>query len=333
MVFNTHDTMKLMLNLADVHINGRYLFKDNLLYLYNGGSSLSFKMKGEAFAIYLEHIPSPGYFYIIIDRDYSNKIKVLNESGVYQYFFKEKSVHYIDVVKANEANDNALMVKDILVNGELCHYDHLYYKKVKVYGDSTVAGFGILGHNEDPSIHNSDSVRDFVFQALYELDMEMDIFSASGWGLAFSSYTNPKNIGIIDFINKVKINSNINNQNVLKEDLLIISLGCNDNSYIAEDDSLREERITYFKRQYQALIDYELRNNKDLKILMIYGTLKEENAYYLYEETYRYLKPLYKNLYIHKFDGDNTAISNHAYVTAHKRMSEELKAVIEEILK
>ena len=323
----------LMINLANVHINGRYLFKDNLLYLYNGGSSLSFKMNGDSFSVYLKHIPSPGYFYIIIDRDYSNKIKILNESGFYQYSFKEKSVHYIDIIKANEANDNALVIKDIVVNGELCNYDHVFYKKVKVYGDSTVAGFGILSHNEDPSIHNCDSVKDFVFKALYELDMETDIFSASGWGLTFSSYTNPKNIGIIDFINKVKINSDADNKDVLKEDILIISLGCNDNSYISENDSLRETRINYFIKQYQALIDYELRNNKDLKVLMIYGTLKEESAYYLYEETYDYLKPLYKNLYIHKFDGDNTAISNHAYVTAHERMSEELKAVIKEILK
>ena len=67
-----------MIDLSKVHINGRYLFKDDQLYLYNGGSSLSFKMDGDKFTIDLEHIPTPGYFYIIIDRDYSNKIKVLN---------------------------------------------------------------------------------------------------------------------------------------------------------------------------------------------------------------------------------------------------------------
>jgi hypothetical protein len=130
----------------------------------------------------------------------------------------------------------------------------------------------------------------------------------------------------------LKVNSNINYEDDFKPDLLIISLGCNDNSYIQEDSKLRDTRINYFKRQYQALIDSQIKDNKDLKILMIYGTLKEENAYYLYEETYEYLKPLYKNLYIHKFNGDNSAISNHAYVTAHKRMKEELKQVIKEIM-
>ena len=66
---------------------------------------------------------------------------------------------------------------------------------------------------------------------------------------------------------------------------------------------------------------------------MIYGTLLEKDAYYLYEETYQYLKPMYKNLYIHRFNGDDSAISNHAYVTTHNKMAEELKSVIKSILK
>ena len=321
-----------MIDLSKVHINGRYLFKDDRLYLYNGGSSLSFKMDGDRFTIYLEHIPTPGYFYVIIDRDYSSKVKILNDKDSHSISFEKRGVHLIDVVKANEANDNAMIIKDIVINGNLLSYEHNYFKKVRVFGDSTVAGFGILSHHDNPSIHASDSVRDFVYQGLYELDMEMDIFSASGWGLTFSSYTSPKNIGIIDFIDKVKVCSNIDYEDHFKEDVLIISLGCNDNSYISEDKALRDTRINYFKRQYQNLIDHEVRNNPNLKILMIYGTLNEESAYYLYEETYEYLKPLYKNLYIHKFNGDNTAISNHAYVTAHERMAEELKEVLKSIL-
>ena len=324
--------MNLMIDIANLLINGRHLFKDDHIHLYNGGSSVSFKMNGDAFKVILSSSPRPGYFYIIIDRDYSNKIKALNESGVYQYKFKEKSIHYIDIIKANEANDNNLVIEDIIVHGELLRNDHQYYKKVRVFGDSTVAGFGILSHHDNPSIHTSDSVRDFIYQGLYELDMEMDIFSASGWGLTFSSYTNPKNIGVIDFIDKLCVNSNIDYEDHFKEDILIISLGCNDNSYISEDSGLRDTRINYFKRQYQNLIDHEIRNNSNLKILMVYGTLKEENAYYLYEETYEYLKPLYKNLYIHKFNGDNSAISNHAYVDAHERMAQELKDVIKSIL-
>ena len=85
-------------------------------------------------------------------------------------------------------------------------------------------------------------------------------------------------------------------------------------------------------KKYKKLIDSEVNKNPGIKILMVYGTLLETSAYYLYEETYEYLKPFYKNLLIHKFNGDNTAISNHAFVDAHKQMAEELKKVIKEIL-
>ena len=94
-----------------------------------------------------------------------------------------------------------------------------------------------------------------------------------------------------------------------------------------------DRNVKVFIEKYQEVIDSEVMLNNEIKILMIYGTLKEEQAYYLCEQTYEYLKPLYNNLYIHKFDGDNTAASNHAFVTAHNRMAEELKAVIRSILK
>ena len=311
---------------------GRFLIKDDHFYFFNGGSGFSFKMDGNSFSVILASIPIQGYFYIVIDRDFNNKIKVNTSDGVFKYSFTERKIHYIDIIKANEANDNTFELVDLKVDGLLLKYDHVYDKKVRVFGDSTVAGFGILGHNEQASIHSSDSVRDFVYSALYELNMESDILSASGWGLTFSSYTNPKNIGIIDFINKVSVGSTIDYEDDFKPDLLIISLGTNDNSYIQEDPLLKESRTNFYKRQYQALIESQVKDNKDLKILMIYGSLKEENAYYLSEETYEYLKPLYKYLYIHKLNGDRSAISNHAYVTAHERMKDELKTVIKDII-
>ena len=311
---------------------GRYSLKNNHYVFYNGGSGFSFKMKGSGFVISFKSKPQDGYYYIILDRDYSNKVKVYSDKP-YRFQFNNKEPHLVDIIKANEANDNTFELEQFDVDGELLKNDHVYAKSVRIFGDSTIAGFGILEHNGPASVHNSDSVRDFCYHALYELNMKMDIVSASGFGLAFSAYTCPKNIGVYNFIDKVAVNSQVSWEDQNKYDILIVSLGCNDNSYIQEQPHLREQNIQKFIEKYQSLIDKELKLNPNLKILMIYGTLKEESAYYLYEETYRQLKPLYKNLYIHKFDGDNSAISNHAYVAAHEKMSEELKTVIKTILK
>ena len=320
------------MNYKLIKLNGRYYFDGQHYQIFNGGSGFSFKMKGKGFSITLSSIPTNGYFYIIVDRNYLNKVKhQINEKPI-NFSFSGEGVHCVDIVKANEANDNAIILIDLVVDGEQLPYDFNYAKKVRVFGDSTIAGYGILEHQGVGSINNSDAVKDFCYHALYELGYDMDLFAASGWGLTFSIYTEPNNIGIVNFVDKVAVHKSIPWRNEDGADLLIISLGTNDNSFIQEGMINRQDGVKKFVNKYKALIDSELFKNKDLKILMVYGTLKEEDAYYLNKETYRCLKPQYPNLFIHKFHGDNSAVSNHAYVDVHDEMSEELKEVIKEIL-
>lgn len=329
---NENDRKQLMVDFSKIKINGRYLYKGGFYYLFNGGSSLSFKMKGQGFNVSFDSCPIDAYFYIIVDRDYKNKKKYLSSKKDTNIKL-DGNTHYIDIVKANESNDNVFKVLDLSIDdGEILEYDHDYSYRVKVIGDSTVAGFGILAHDGPSSIDTSDSVQDFVYHALYEINAYVDAFSASGWGLAFSIYTCPNRVGLIDYIDKVAVNKHDDWIDNSKYDLLVVSVGTNDNSFIQLDPSLKQERLKEYIAKYKQLLDKETSINPDIKILMVYGTLNEVGAYFVSEETYKALKPLYKNLYIHKFKGDNTAISNHAYVDAHDFMAEELKAVIKDLL-
>ena len=319
------------MNLKNIKLNGRFYLDGDNLYIYNGGSGCAFKIRGNSFTVSINSTPNDGYFYIILDHDYSKKIKVSTKEKNYKYLLGDNNPHFVDIVKANEANDNVFKVAKIEYDGELLEFDESYNGLVKVYGDSTIAGFGILERNGAASIHNSDTIRDFCYHALFDLGFEMDILSASGYGLAFSAYTNPKTKGIFDYLDRVAVNQSIKWDDNSEPDLVIISLGCNDNSYIQEARD-KENRIDEFKMKYKKLIDLQIEKNPSVQILMVYGTLNEEDAYYLYEETYDYLKQFYKNLHIHKFTGDSSAISNHAYVGAHDQMAQELKRVINEIL-
>lgn len=307
---------------------GRHTYKNGVLTFYNGGSGLGFKMQGRKFAISLDIKPQ-GYIYVILDKDYNNKTKFLVKSPLFSYEMPDNKTHYVDIIKANEANDNVMEITNIEVDGILNYdFDHKY--KVRVYGDSTIAGFGILAKDGEASIHNSDSVRDFCFHTLYESGYDFDIMSASGWGLTFSAYTNPNEIGIIDFQDNVMVNSTIKNDSDFKPDLLIVSLGTNDYSYIKIENE--RNRIECFKEKYKQLLLKEVENNKNIKILMLYGTLKESDVYPLIEETYEYLKPRFKNIYLYKMDGDNSAISNHAFVNQHDLMAKQLKTKLKELL-
>lgn len=316
----------------NIKINGRYHIENEELLLFNSGSGISFKTKGAGFAVTLCAKPQPCYYYLIVDRDYENKTKIfVPEHAKHQYLFNDDKEHLIDIVKANEAKDCTLIIKDLIIDGILLAYDHKYEKKAIIYGDSTIAGYGILSHDE-ASIHTSDGVQDFAYHALYELNYDVEIMCASGYGLSFSAYTDPKTIGIYDYLNKTAVKSDFSWKEKIKHDILIISLGTNDASYIAEEPNKKEKYMEMFIKKFKGLIDSEVALNEGIKILMIYGTLKENVAYYIFEETYNCLKPLYKNLYIHRFNGDNSGASNHAYVTAHDRMAEELKKVIKSIL-
>ena len=320
-----------MIDFKKIKLNGRYSYKDGFYYIYNGGSGFSFKMKGKSFSLLFDSNPVDSYFYVIIDRDYNNKQKYLTSKKELTIHL-DGETHYVDIVKANEAIDVTLKLLDLSIDGELLDYDNHYSFRVKVIGDSTIAGYGILQHNGEGNIHNSDAVLDFCYHALYENNADVDVLSASGWGLTFSIYTCPQNMGIIDYIDKVAMGKNDDWLDNSKYDLLILSVGTNDNSYIQSNPSLKQERINEYIENYKALLNKEIATNKDIKILMVYGTLKEEDAYYLSEETYKCLKPFYKNLFVHKFNGDNSGISNHAYVTAHDKMAAELKEVIKSLL-
>ena len=321
----------MMIDFNKIKINGRYINKDGFYYFFNGGSGFSFKMKGKSFSLCFDSNPIDSYFYIIIDRDFSHKQKFKTSKENIVINLKDDKPHYIDVVKANEAIDVVLKLLDLSIDGELLDYDHNYSYRVRVVGDSTIAGYGILKHDGEGNIENSDAVLDFCYRALYENNIDVDVFSASGWGLAFSIYTCPQHTGIIDYIDKVAVGKNDEWIDNSKYDLLILSVGTNDNSYIQSDSSLKDSRIKEYIFKYKALIDKNIAQNKDIKILMVYGTLNEEDAYYLSEETYKCLKPLYNNLFIHKFNGDNTGVSNHAYLTAHEKMAEELKSVVKDL--
>ena len=319
------------MNLQNIKLNGRHYIDESHVYFYNGGSGFSFKIDGSGFIIGFKSLPVEGYFYIIVDHNYNKKVKVSTLDKEYKYSFDYKGVHFVDIVKANEANDNVFELMKLEFDGELLDFDESYNGVVKVFGDSTIAGFGVLEKTGFASVHNSDSIRDFCYHALYELGMDIDILSASGYGLAFSAYTNPKTIGIYDYLDRVAVNQHIEWQDRSKTDLIIVSLGCNDNSFIQEERN-KEDRIDEYNLKLKRLIDLVSKGDTSIRILMVYGTLNEESAYYLYEQAYEKLKPYYHNLHIHKFNGDSSAISNHAYVDAHDLMAEELKKVILEII-
>lgn len=314
-------------------IRGRYTLEKEGTKFYNVGSGLSFKVKGGKTSVKILTEKGPGYVYLIRDFDYENKEKILIEkSKEIEIFFNDDKPHFVDLIKANEPADNYMIFGKVTTSGELLDIDETGKKFVKVYGDSCLAGYGILAHEGPTNYLNNDGLQNFCFRALYSLGLDYDIFAASGWGMTFSAWTDPKTVGIEEFRDKVCINSNVK-WDGKTPDLLIICLGANDTSYIIENQENSKVLTEKFIKSYENFVKKEREKNPGIPLLMVYGSLKEEGVYPLIEKTYEYLRKKYPNIYIVKVPGDNSGIDYHSYISYHPKMAEVLKQKITEILR
>ena len=314
-------------------LRGRYKKEQGNIQFFNTGSGVSLYVKARSVTLELSTLKKSCFIYVIIDHDYSKKKKYyVDVKAFIKLNLPDENPHYLDVIKANESMDNTLVLHNIKIEGKSLKFPENHRKFVKVYGDSTIAGYGILGHEGVPDIDTNDGVEDFCFRALYELDLDFDIFAASGWGLTFSAYTSPKEIGIEKYIENLCVNSN-ERWVSKKADLLIISLGTNDVSCIEENIESKEELTSRFIDSFAKLIEKERKNNKDFPVLIVYGSLKEEQAYWLIEKTFDELTKKMTNIYIVKLPGDNTGLSNHSYVSYHENMAKVLEEKIVSIIR
>ena len=314
-------------------IRGRYKTINGFLQFFNVGSGVSLCVQGRSITFDIKPIVKSCFVYIIKDFDYNQKVKYFIDEDIDLTIpLGDDEPHFIDLVKANESLDNSLVIRDIRINGKVLKYTEKPKKFVKVYGDSSIAGYGILAHTGIADIDTNDGVEDFCFRALYNLGFNFDLFAASGWGLTFSPYTEPTEIGIEKYVNNLCVKSN---EKWFGEnpDLLIISLGTNDSAYINENKDKKEELENRFISSYEKLIENERKNNPNLPIIMIYGTLLEESVYPLIEKTHKHLSKVFRNIFLLKLPGDNTGIASHCYVSYHKEIAKALKEKIVTILK
>ena len=85
------------MNVDKLKFVGRYIVKNDRYYIFNGGSGFSFKMKGKGFKVSFNSTSNDGYYYIIVDRDYDNKVKISYKS----HTRKKKSLNHCDIFNSS----------------------------------------------------------------------------------------------------------------------------------------------------------------------------------------------------------------------------------------
>ena len=110
------------MNINKIKLNGRYYLDNGYPTFFNGGSGFSFKMKGNSFSLTFDSIPIPGYFYIIVNRNYENKVKVYAKTSAFHYDFSQyaknldafidKNINRFELDRVREERE-AIKAKDL----------------------------------------------------------------------------------------------------------------------------------------------------------------------------------------------------------------------------
>lgn len=309
-------------------------------YLYNNVAGFIVKVKTSKFKISIKPTAygderTTSFIQLVVDHNFSNTFKYeINKDLCEVELYLDGNTHYIELYKQTEAIRSHISILEIEAD-EFLNIDYKFDHVIEVIGDSTTAGYGNLGKNPEPySTANSDGLQDFAFLAGKRFNSEVNFLTASGWGVYASIWTNPKELNMCQFKDKVCVLSDIDyDYKNTNPELIVISLGTNDGTYLREDEALTNVRTLEFIMHYTALILYKLNQYPNAKIVMIYGTVNEEQMYDNVNKVYENVSKYTSNVYLLRCHGDNDGANGHPSLQAHYNIANELESWIKDVMK
>lgn len=278
---------------------------------------------------------------IVIDDDFDNAqtIFLTKASQDVALMTNNKDIleHKIDVYKRSESIDSHIAVSLLKTDGIFIKKIEEKELKIEFIAASSSTGYGNLGSpsSEGKTTSNSDALKGFAFLTAQALNADVNIFSASGWGCAFSQWTNPNNTNVPAYYDYVDFKSSIEwDHNNFVPDVVVVNLGTNDWSYInaAVTATQRDERMTKFQQAYveflRKLHDYY----PDAQIIVLYGLMQEQNIFEMTEVIVKNAQAYIPNLKVIKILGDAGGYNSHPSAKRHAEIAEELTAFIKTTL-
>ena len=278
---------------------------------------------------------------IVIDDDFDNaKTLFLNKATQEVELMvgnNDTLEHKIDLYKRSESTDSHIAIESIKTDGIFIQKIESKQLKMEFIAASSSTGYGNLGSPKSSSktTENSDCLKGFAFLTAQALDADVNIFSASGWGCAFSKWTTPNTASVADEYRNVDFNSSIKwNHGLYVPDVVVVNLGTNDWSYInaATSDAEVDARTTTFQQKYIQFLKYLHDLYPDAQIVVLYGLMNESNIYEITETIVGMARLAIPNLVSIKINGDAQGYNSHPSVASHAVIAETLTQFIKETL-
>lgn len=310
--------------------------------MYHSASAFEVKFIGtevtiELYATKYSNVKTQPYYVAMIDDDYDNRVRVALTQEYTTITFNvpgkgEDEYTTLSIYKSTESTDSHMGLKQITTNGRFVR-DVVYKERlIEFIAASSSTGYGNL--NKDPkSTINSDAMQAFSYLTARALNADINIYSASGWGVKASRWTSPNTLNLFDAYKKVDFYSNeVWDTSKITPDVIVINLGTNDWSYISSASTQEERniRMQAFKDQYVAFLQYLNDTYPGVKIIMFYGLMLETNIYEATLEIYNTAKQTIPSLAIIQVAGDAGGSNSHPSLSSHRQVAELLIAKIKE---
>lgn len=202
----------------------------------------------------------------------------------------EDGVHTVKVLKRSEASDSDTWVKSITTDGWIGAAPEAEDFRIQVIAASSSTGYGNLGNLAVPkSTANSNGMLGFAYLTAYVLAADIDIFSASGWGVtrgwntggALSALQNipaAYDYFAIDDSNTVFTTPGKWDPSDYEPDVIVVNLGTNDfnaTGYTGLTEEAKAEIARLYTEGYTAFLLRLYNMHRSAKIIVAYGLMGE----------------------------------------------------------
>ncbi|MBR1823993.1 MAG: carbohydrate binding domain-containing protein [Ruminococcus sp.] len=293
---STGEFTKTTLPISDETVRsvGRNYTNDGVTWLVHSGSAVEFTVNARSAEVELAGDSS-----ISNGEDYRSRYAVLvDDEVVVDETMGEKSKKVeifkgdtprtakVKVIHLSEANNGAIGVKNITVDSNAAvpvapTADKKY--RIEFIGDSITCAYGVEGKNQYENFKTTTEnfLKSYAYLTAQKIDADYSAVSYSGHGI-LSGYTSDGKINTeslvppyYEYIGKPADYQKPWDFSAKPNDIVVINLGTNDNSYCGTD----EEKMTSYRTEYAKFLAQVRKCNPDAHIICTLGTMGATELY------------------------------------------------------
>ncbi|MBP5404863.1 MAG: hypothetical protein J6Y74_02835 [Clostridia bacterium] len=256
-------------------LQGRRYVRDGRLFLNASGASLFGRFRGRklSFLLWSDYAEKGRNAYVRLTVDGKTKRYRLPRGEKTLVVSLSQGTHAFEIVKLTESTNNAFALASVETDGVFLPKEEKAGLKLEFIGDSVTTGFGVLAKETygEYKTKEQDFTKAFPYLTAKALGAAYCVTAAGGWPIYKSKYAP---YAIPDFYENVDLLRNETKWDFSSytPDIVVVTLGTNDFSYLADLSAEKEkEERAEVRKHFLAFIKRLLALYPEAKIVLFYG--------------------------------------------------------------